>query len=156
MCVWVVDQGALGPVTTQWPLPPEGFRGQLRPPPMLDASPSSSRAPQPERPRYTQSVKLDGSLGKTEPEALLLALARILTKQGMQAWRQGNLVSLESTTLTHITHRQHVRGHLRQMAQEAIPLKLHTSHFNPMCPGVWVSTQSFGRPPGQRGVWVRG
>ena len=32
VCVCVVDQGALGPVTTQWLLRPEGLRGQPRPP----------------------------------------------------------------------------------------------------------------------------
>ena len=60
-------------------------------------------------------------------KALLMAIPRQDTKQGMQARRQGNLVTLGSTTLTHITHRQHVRGHLHQMAQGTIPLKLHTS-----------------------------
>ena len=31
VCGWVVDQGVLGPVTTQWPLLREGLRGQPRP-----------------------------------------------------------------------------------------------------------------------------
>ena len=122
MCV--VDQGALGPVTTQ--------------------------RPQPERARHTQSSGLDGTLGKTariiDPKLVSCrSLARILSK-GCKHGDRSNLVTLESTTLTHITHRQHIRGHLRQMAQEAIPLKLHTSHVNPMCTWRVGGTQSFEGP----------
>ena len=142
VCVCVVDQGALGPVTTQWPLRREGLRGQLWPLyPCLMHHPALRGPAPPTRKSKIYLIRRVGWntwQGKTariiDPKLFSWrSLARILSK-GYKHGDRSNLVTLESTTLTHITHRQHVRGHLRQMAQEAIPLKLHTSHVNPMRP----------------------
>ena len=137
VCLSVVDQRALG---TQWPLRPEGLRGQLRPPhPCLMHHPAlRGPPPQSETAKCTQSGGLDGTLGKTariiDPKLFSWRSLAWIRSKGCKHGDRSNLVSLESTTLRHITHWQHVEGHLRQMAQGAIPVKLHTSHVNPMCP----------------------
>ena len=144
VCVWVrvcvCGSFCAGPCYTPAAPPTRKLKGPRPPHPCLMHHPAlrGPAPPQTERARYTKSGGSDGTLGKTaciiDPKLFSWrSLARILSK----GWKHGDrshLVTLEPTTLTHSTHRQHVRGHLRNMAQETFPLKLHTSHINPMCP----------------------
>ena len=89
VCVCVVDQGALGPVTTRWPLRPEGLRGQPRPRhPCVMHHPALAGPPR--------------TLGKTARTINPKIFSwRFLARIPMQARRQ------EQSTRVHHTHAHH-------------------------------------------------
>ena len=125
LCVWVCGRPACARPCYNTAAPPARRLNWATAAPsyMLDASPSPPRA----RPLNQKEQDILNPVGWRE-DSPHHGCKTLLRRQ--------DLVTLEPTTLPHITHRQHVRGHLRQMAQETIPLKLHTSHFCAL--GAWV------------------